>query len=427
MMDEVKEIIQFSNPWWKTGSIGPGLAMPFRRECFGKVKELLKYRQIVLLSGLRRVGKTTMLYQLIEELLQKENAKNIFYFTFDKKAENVLSLLELYREMAQIDPKEKIYVFLDEITKLKGWAEQIKLIYDASPGIKFYLSSSSSINLEEEAIKNLAGRYFLVNILPLNFREYLQLKEKNKLVSNPKVYEKEIKAEFRMYLMRSFPEIVLWPDELLIKDYLRTTIIDKIIKSDLPDKFKNINKDLLFTLLELFYKEPGTYLDYDHLSRNLKISKKTLFRHIFYLEFSYLIRKIRNFRPSSFSTARKLQRVYPYWWSLAYCYGAKEDKIMENLIASMLDLKHYWREGGKEIDFLNIAAKKIIPIEIKNKEVIAERELKNMFFFLKEYKLPQGFLVYNGEDKTIAFDKKQIKLIPFWKFLLGSATECNYA
>lgn len=422
MMNEIKEIIQFLNPWWKNGSISPELARPFKRECFGKVKELLKYRQIVLLSGLRRVGKTILLYQLIEELLQKEGAKKIFYFTFDKKAENVLSLLELYKELVQIDSKEKIYVFLDEITKLKGWAEQIKLIYDAAPGIKFYLSSSSSINLEEEAIKNLAGRYFLVNVLPLNFREYLKLKEKNNLLSNLKLYEKEIKAEFKMYLLRSFPEIVLWSDELLIKDYLRTTIIDKVIKSDLPDKFKNINKDLLFTLLELFYKEPGIYLDYDHLSRNLKISKKTLFRHIFYLEFSYLIRKIKNFRPSSFSTARKLQRAYPYWWSLAYCYGANEDKIMENLIASALDLKHYWREAAKEIDFLSINEKKIMPIEVKNKEIVAERELKNMLFFLKEYKLSLGLLVYNGEEKITVFDKKQIKFISFWKFLLESAT-----
>lgn len=420
-MNETSEIIQFLNPWWKTGKISPELARPFKRESFGKVKGLLKYRQIILLSGLRRVGKTTLLYQLIEEFLQKEDAKKIFYFTFDKKAENILQLLELYRELTQINhSKEKIYVFLDEITKLAGWAEQIKLIYDAAPHIKFYLSSSSSINLEEEAIKNLAGRYFLVNIMPLNFREYLELKEKDSLLSNARLHEKEIKAEFKMYLLRSFPEIVLWLDELLIKDYLRTTIIDKVIKSDLPDRFKNINKDLLFTLLELFYKEPGVYLDYDNLSRNLKISKKTLFRHIFYLEFSYLIRKVKNFRPSSFSAARKLQRVYPYWWSLAYCYGANEDKIMENLVASALDLKYYWREAAKEIDFLNIDAKKIIPVEVKNKEVVAERELKNMLFFLKEYKLSSGFLVYKGEEKITAFDKKQIKFIPFWKFLLES-------
>jgi len=99
------------------------------------------------------------------------------------------------------------------------------------------------------------------------------------------LWRKEIKKEFESYLLRSFPEIIEWKDELLIKDYLRTTIIDKVIKSDLPEKFENVNNDLLFNLLNIFYTEPGMYLDYDSISKKLRISKKTLFGIYFILNF----------------------------------------------------------------------------------------------------------------------------------------------
>jgi len=417
----MKDIINLLNPWWRDKEISKDLAKSYKRKTFSKILKLTDYRQIIILSGLRRIGKTTAIYQLIENLLnsKKIDAKKIFYFNFDKKVEEIIEILNNYEELTEIDwKKEKIYVFLDEITKLDNWSDKLKLIYDASPNIKFVISSSSSTNLEEEAIKNLGGRYFLINIKPLNFTEYLEIRNKNKFLEDPKLWEKEIKKEVKGYLLKSFPEIVEWKDELLIKDYLRTTIIDKIIKSDLSEKFRNVNKELLFNLLDIFYSEPGMYLDYDNISRKLKISKKSLFEHIFYLEFSYLIRKIKNFRPGTFTTSRKMQRAYSYWGSLVYCYCNNQDKIMENMIASNLDAKYYWRKDGKEIDFLITNKKKITPIEVKNKKEITKNDLKNMKYFLKKYNLKEGIMIYNGEEKEITIDNKKIKYIPLYKWLL---------
>src|SRR3989344_1178016 len=317
LMSNITDTIRLLNPWWEDEKISEELAMQYKRSFFGKIQEFKRYRQIIILTGLRRVGKTTLMYQTIKELLNETDAKRVFYFSFDKEIDDLIDLFESYKELTGVDyKKEKIFVFFDEITRFKRWASELKLIYDSTPNIKFCISSSSSINLEEEAIKNLAGRYFLININPLNFREFLELKGKKKIIENYKLYEKEIKKEFFSYLLKSFPETIEWDNELIIKDYLRTTIIDKIIKSDLPERFNNINKELLYNLIGLFYKEPGFYLDYDSLSKSLKISKSTLYTHIFYLEFCYLIRIVKNYRPSTLSTSRKLQRVYPYWWNL---------------------------------------------------------------------------------------------------------------
>ncbi|MBI4154634.1 ATP-binding protein, partial [Candidatus Woesearchaeota archaeon] len=235
---------------------------------------------------------------------------------------------------------------------------------------------------------------------------------------NHELYLREIKKEFFSYLLKSFPETVNWDNELVIKDYLKTTIIDKIIKSDLPERFSNINKELLYNLLELFYKEPGFYLDYDNLSRNLRISKNTLYKHIFYLEFCYLIRIVKNFRPSTLSTSRKLQRVYPYWWNLAYCYGENNDKILESFVLSTIDGKYYWRNLEKEIDFLKIEDKNILPIEVKNRERVEDRDLNTLKLFMNKYNLKKSLLLYLGVKEIREFDGRKIEFIPFWEWLL---------
>ena len=419
-MEEIQEILKLLNPWWKDNLISQELARPYKREIFPKISGLINYRQIVLLSGLRRVGKTTLLYQIIELLIKKINSKKILYFNFDKKVEEIIEILESYQKLVNINwKKEKMFVFLDEITRLNEWATKLKMLYDAFPNLKFFISSSGSLSLEEEAIKNLGGRYFIFNIKPLSFKEYLELKNKKNMLKEANLFEKEIKEEIESYLLRSFPEIVNWEDELLIKDYLRSTIIDRIVKSDLLDRFKNLNKDLLENLLKLFYSEPGIYLDYDGLSKSMKISKKTLIKHIYYLEFSYLIKRIRNFRVSTLSSLRKLQRVYAYWWPVAYCYGSNFDKIMENIVISYADGKNYWRKDGKEIDLVLVNNKGVIPIEIKNKTNLSKEDLKNMIYFLKKNKLRLGYFIYNGEEKEMTLNNKaKIIFIPLWKWLM---------
>ena len=422
-MSNITDTIKLLNPWWDDERVSEELAKKYTRDFFDKIQELKKYRQIIILTGLRRVGKTTLLYQTVKELLNEGNAKRIFYFSFDKEVDDIVELFENYKELTGVDyKKEKISVFFDEITKFKKWASELKLIYDACPNIKFYVSSSSSINLEEEAIKNLAGRYFLINISPLSFKEFLELRGKEKIIKNDKLYSREIKKEFFSYLLRSFPETISWDNALVIKDYLRTTIIDKIIKSDLPERFDNINKELLFTLIELFFKEPGVYLEYDNLSKSLRISKNTLYTHIFYLEFCYLIRIVKNFRPTTLSTSRKLQRVYPYWWNLAYCYGENNDKIMESFVLSTIDGKYYWRDLEKEIDFLKIDGKNTLPIEVKNRERVEERDLNTLKLFMNRYKVKKSLLLYLGDAKTKEYDSGRIEFAPFWKWLLQNET-----
>lgn len=418
-MAELNEIIEILNPWWKEGKVSPELAKSYRRRAFNLLAPKLPYRQIILLSGLRRVGKTTLMYQIIQELLKANNPLHILYFNFDRKSKELIDIFNAYQELTKIDwKKEKLYIFLDEIAKLKEWSSQVKLIYDSFPNIKFFLSSSSSVWLEDEAIKTLAGRHFIVTVKPLSFAEFLELSGKSKYLENQSLWEKELNYELKRYMLRCFPETIGWDDELMIKDYLATTIMDKVIKEDLPNKFKNLNKDLLYTLIRMIYSEPGIHIDYDTWSMKLGVSKKTLTQHIFYLEFSYLLKKIKNFRVSVFATSRKLQRAYPYWWALAYSYGAGEDKIMENLVGNVANAEYYWRKNEKEIDFLLVKDKKITPIEVKNKEELSKDDLRHLKYFLPKYNVKEGYIIYKGKEDEIKSDGYHVKLKPLWKWLL---------
>jgi hypothetical protein len=181
-MDEFLTLI---NSWWKEGKIGEEKAPPYKREIFVDVlKTFNEYRQILILSGLRRVGKSTIMFQLIDYLLKKgEDPNRILYFSFDrKKEEYLIKILDAFRSITNVNwEKEKIFVFLDEIQKLKDWSSQLKQLYDNFPNIKFVVSGSASLELEKEAKDNLAGRYFLREIPPLSLKEFFELKYGKKI------------------------------------------------------------------------------------------------------------------------------------------------------------------------------------------------------------------------------------------------------
>jgi len=411
------ELLELFNPWWKKRSISKELALPYRRKVFLEIKNLLKVRQITVITGLRRVGKSTLLYQLIEELLNsKVNPENIFYFSFDEKLEEPLDVMKRYSELTGVDWKnEKCFIFFDEVQKFTNWSNKIKIIYDNFPNLKIIISGSGSFELEREAKLNLAGRHFVVNAEPLSFVEYLELKNSKIDLSKIKLWEEEIKKEFKNYLLRPFPELVHVEDLGLVKSYIKDNVIEKVLKVDLSRKFKQLNEDLLLRLIEIFYENPGTYVNYDEIARDMHISKKTLIQHIFYLEFVYLLRRVKNFRPRIRVASRKLQRAYPFHWALRFGWTGKID--FETIAASVLDAKYYWRKNGKEVDFL-VVNKQILPIEVKESSNVHGSELKNLIYFIKKFKIKEGVLVYNGEEEELKLDGIIIKKVPLWKLLL---------
>jgi len=422
----MRDILLLLNEWWETGKISKEKAKEYRRKVFPNVKEtFLKYRQILVLNGLRRVGKSTIIYQLIEELLKGGAAsKNIIYFTFDESVEDPVKILEEYSKITKIDwRKEKTFVFLDEIQKLKNWSSKIKILYDNFPNLKICISGSASLAIEKEAIKDLAGRYFSVKVNPLDLQEFGEL-YLGKKVDNFELYEPDLRRLLDDYIRKPFPEIVKWEDMAKVNQYIKELVIEKIVKSDIPQAFEGINISLLSALTEIFMKDAGMILDVTSLSKELGIRKLTLSKHIAFLEFGNLITVVKNYRPSIRAESRKMKKVYPAHISLSFCYYPKlgEGVVLESLVRSSLGLERYWRKGEKEVDFLKTDGE-IVPIEVKDKEKIDKGDTKNILYFMKKYRIAKGFMVYSGKGKTLKLGKKTIVLYPAHRLLYDFSLE----
>ncbi len=415
-----RDMISLLNPWWREGEVREDLAKPYRRKAFNEIVDALKYRQIQIITGLRRVGKSTLLYQIMDHLINSGvDPLNLLYYSFDIALGNPLEILKSYSNMTSVDWRSKrVYIFFDEIQKVEEWSSWLKLIYDSHPNIKLVVSGSSSLHLEENAHRNLAGRFILHKVEPLSLIEFFEL-ETGKEVENPELWRDDLLISLKDYIRKPFPEIVNW-SELRAAEYIRESVLEKVISSDLSPHGLDPSRTL--ELLTIFYSEPGTYLNVSSLAGELNMSKKTLYKYLEYMKSSYLIRLLRNYRPSMRASSRKMKKVYPYHWSLTFGLVGDVERghLIESMAASILDASYYWREGSREVDFILMDGV-IVPVEVKAKAKLREGDIGNLLYFLRKFDLDAGFLVYEGEDISMDIEGKHVEALSLLNLCIHGA------
>lgn len=405
------------NHWWIEGRVREEFVPETRRDMFTKLRAEIKRKQIQVLTGLRRVGKSTLFYQLINWLIKNGTKPlNIFYCNFDEpmlQEKRIEELLKEYSKLTEVDYKRaRIYLFLDEVQKLSNWVDQVKLIYDNFPNIKILVSGSASLNILSEAKKSLGGRAIYYELKPLSFPEYLHLKGIGINRKRFLLYREVLEKEFEKFLIRPFPELIHEKEKRFIRNYIRDAVIDPIILKDIPKEFGHVDILLLENLVKIFLSQPGQYLSMDELAKDLKRAKKTLYNALFYLEFSFIIRRVLNFRPSLRIASRKLSRIYAYHPALSIPFDIPPEKYIENLVLAELDAKYYWREKEKEVDFLGDN----ILVEVKYKSKVRKYELKWITYFLKKYGKKLGIKNAYVITKDFEDQREGIYMIPAWQF-----------
>lgn len=418
------EITDF-NPWWKTKEIEKIFNDLKRRDSFNEIVKYVKDKQIIVITGLRRTGKTVIMHHLIDYLLKNQvNAEKIVYFNFDFLVENIESVFDRYKKATNVDyKKEKIYVFFDEVQKLNDWQNKIKIFYDLYPNIKFFVSGSSSLFIKKITKESLAGRSFDFQISPLDFVEYLKLKDKGKFIENPILFKNEIKGELKDYIKTGgFPELIYEKDDLRIKKYVKELVIDKIVYIDIPEVFKIEEPPLLQSLISIISSSPGMIVDYESIATDLKRNRKTISNYLFYLEEAFLIKKVYNFSRNKLTSEKKSKKFYPATTSLAFLYDSDYGKIIESLVLQNSDFRFFYRKADKEVDFIKVNNKEILPIEVKARKSIDKEMEKSLLDFMNKFKVKKGIIItedYEIEKESVWFGAKgKIKFIPLWKWLL---------
>ena len=273
--EQVMKVLRQYNPWWQMSSAIKEEIKPQKRLAYYEVLKMLTHtsiRRFVVLSGVRRVGKTTILYQIIDKLIDENiNPRNILYVTFDNpilkfiNAENVISI---YESMYPIEGTR--YIFFDEIQYTDDWELWMKVIYDSRKDIRLMATGSASPILERGSADSGTGRWSILKIPTMSFYEYCRLLalDEPEVPSNVKLSElaelnqaelgdlmsrfAPLRNHFNRYLtIGGFPELVLSDDDMYAQRMLREDVVDKVIKRDVLTLF-NIRSPLLMEKLFLY-------------------------------------------------------------------------------------------------------------------------------------------------------------------------------
>lgn len=433
-----EEALTKLNEWWDAGQSIKASHYSKKRAIFSKIRIELDSKRIVILTGPRRVGKSVLLQQLIQELLDSGvNANNILYYQMDLPSiySTTDQPLDDIIEYARSKVKGKIYIFLDKIQAFKEWYKWIKSYYDREIDIKFVLSGSSSLRIQREANKYLRGRTVELELFPLDFKEFLMLRN----VKIPKINRKnnlsmihareQLKESIEQYmLVGGFPEWFDIKDEKYPKERWLTHLIadvpKKAIYEDIATFFNIRNPKLIDMLLSTLAVNQSKIISYEKLNEVVGLDRGTLLSYIEFLKSSYLILEVPVYgRPLKQVKAMKKYLLIDQGLrnSLVMNYSLKEDNkgfIVENIVGRILVLNHsnvtYWRDQKYEVDFVM----NDIPVEVKYKNLIKEKDYAGLLKFLEKHKQKYGVVITKDQFEEKKINGKKIKFIPFWLFLL---------
>jgi len=413
-------MIEKHNFHWKEGFF---YNFSKKRKLFNKLVKEIKPQQIISLIGLRRTGKTTILKQLIDYLIQeKVKRENIIFYSFDENQPKIADVIQDYENSVGktiLETKERIYIFLDEIQKLKNWQNQIKYYYDNYKNIKFFVSGSSSLFIKKQTQESLAGRIYEFILEPLSFDEFLIFRNRDDLLKKPDLLQDSIKNEFLRYQKRQFIEIVNETKERTA-NYTKS-IVEKIVYQDIPKIFPIDQEELLIRILKIVASNPGLMSNYGSLSQELGINRVTISNYFFYLEESFLVKKLYNFSKNMLTSEKRMKKFYLTSTSFFPFLNddVNEAKLIENLIVVATNAHFFWRTPQNyEVDVVLNEKGKITPVEVKYKEHITKKDLKNLVRFCKKFNLANAVVITKDSLEEKRIGKIKIKLIPAWRFLL---------
>ncbi len=406
------------NHWWIKGHVDTDLALEFKRDIYKEAELQLENRFVIGFIGLRRTGKTTLMYQLIKKLIDEYiPPERILFFSFDDNTSNLEDVIKTYLEIQMKDLRdERIFIFLDEIQKCSNWQNMLKKYYDLYPKIKFIISGSESLFLRKKTKETLAGRIIELHFTPFTFIEYLNVLG---ITENNMKYETIIGPLFMKFIKKGgFPETFSIEDKRYFNEYIRALVVDKILYKDIPKLFKIDDPSILSVLLELISTTPGIYIDYLSLSKQFGKDRRVIKDYISYLENSFLIRLMSNYRKGSASKLRKRKRAYPIDNALIYLYKNEIDEIMfsrmvETFVINKLNAISFWKNGN-EID----AISNDVPIEVKYQENITTFDIKPIREFMKKFKIKKGIIITKKDQRIIETEDGIITLVPAWKWAI---------
>ncbi|MCG2690823.1 ATP-binding protein [Candidatus Parcubacteria bacterium] len=459
--------LALKNDWWENDQYKAEEAKWEKRDLYNVIVDNIEHPLMLNIVGLRRVGKSTIVKQLICRLLEeKVEPKNIFYFLFDyasqiQKAEFLDEVLSVYFKDIISKPSlslnKRVYILLDEIQYIEDWQSVLKKYYDLSgKKIKFIITGSQTVLLKGKYQESLAGRIFDFYLPPMSFREFVKincdkvkLAEKFDLFKLPEqfgelsIYDahhsKEIAELSREYITAGqFPETLQIASPERKHEYIVESVIGKVLEDcirifniEKTDQFKLITRQLI--------NNAGSIFELKNIGREAGVSFVTLDKYLKYLKDSYVVEILYKYHKSPIKQGRILKKLYTtcinFTCALNHFRADHVDevpqafgKIIENAVYNVFELKYktnkltdnlsFWRQGEKEIDFIINLNSKLLPVEVKFSNNISSKELSVLTDYMKIKKLGYGVVVTKSEINRKKINGQELYFIPYYLILL---------
>lgn len=392
--------------------------------------------KIVSIVGVRRSGKTSLVYNLIDRLRQSIPQSNIVYINFEDDRlyplhlQDCNDLIEAYYDLYPQQRERPTYFFFDEIQNVPHWEKFIRRIYDTLP-INIVITGSSSKLLSSDIATSLRGRTLTYEIFPFSFSEYLRFQGIDINLYSSKSLS-HIKHALAQYLVHGgFPETINASPDIrtrTIQDYA-----DLIVYKDIIERYHIQNHALMKHVIKYSFANISTPLSINKLyndfkSQGFKLSKDTLFDYFSYLNDAHALFSIPVFKNSVREQQRNPKKIYAVDTAFKTVFDASLEPDYGHLYENMafLHLRRkskqiYYLQHNQEVDFYCPTPSGPIIANISydlSQPQTYTRECSGMAEALRYLDLPAGYLVTSEQEETVHRDEKSIHLIPLWKWLL---------
>ena len=388
--------------------------MLYTRTIFSKLESELQTKEITVITGMRRVGKTTALMHLFNLVKSKNKAVFDLENPLHRKIFEEENYDTVWNNLRQfnITNSEKVYIFLDEVQNLPEISRVVKYLYDHWD-IKFFLTGSSSYYLRNLFPESLAGRKIVFEMFPLTFAEFLVFKciKRDTLITFAKKAEDKNKISYeklnplyREYLeFGGFPSVVLEPNlerKKLLLSEIFTSYFEKDAKN-LAD-FKDMSK--LRDLILLLIPRIGSRVEILKLATGLSVSRETVYAYLAFLEQTYFISLLSRHSGSIDRQAAGSKKLFLCDCGIANILGKpSEGQLFEQSIFQNLRSDHklsfYNKDNGAEIDFI-VDEKLALEVKITT----SQQDITTLKLRAKSINLNEGYLItsqYSDKQEVI--------------------------
>lgn len=382
--------------------------------------------------GIRRTGKSYMMYQQIRQLeANGVPLSQIVYVNFEDErllemtADDLNTILEIGLEISGTDNKP--YLFLDEIQNIDGWEKFVRRIADMK--YKINITGSNSKMLSREIASTLGGRFVIMNIYPYSFSEYLIANgRKMDYLGTISTKDKaDVLSQYNEYVSNgAFPELV----GIKNKRTFLSIIYQTVYLGDIITRNKVTNDFAIRLILKKIAESITKPLSYTRLTNILKstgasLGKQTVINYVGYMTDSYLLLTLQNYAAKLVEKETSPKYYFMDTGLLGLLLLDCKSAQLENLVAIELIRRYgvenvYFFENHVEIDFYVPSQKLAIQVSMQVLDNMDTKERETRAFVKLKNFIPDAkcILITNSEEDTLNLDGIQIDVVPIWKWLL---------